>query len=271
MSDGAIGTSALNPPLRSALRAATAVLGDPRHVVRAIRGLPRFVADAWRFTRSDAATPPNLRFRLANLYPRLGEWAQPAALLDVHYFYQDVWAARHVYLTAPRSHVDVGSRIDGLIAHLLTFREVEVVDLRPLTADVRGLHFISGSITRLPFAAGSRESVSSLHVVEHVGLGRYGDAVDPQGWLSALSELRRVLAPGGRLYLSVPVGRQRVEFNAHRVFDPKTIIGALADLRLVEFAAVDDDGRFVGAADPADFATARYACGMFLFELAESE
>ena len=115
------------------------------------------------------------------------------------------------------------------------------------------------------FATGSVPSLSSLHAIEHVGLGRYGDRVDPDGCFTAMRELARVLAPGGRLYLGTPIGRERLAFNSERVFDPRTIVETLSALRLVSFDAVDDDDRFVAGADPAAFARATYACGLFEF------
>ena len=100
--------------------------------------------------------------------------------------------------------------------------------------DMAGLFTIAGDITRLPFADASIRSLSSLHVIEHIGLGRYGDPIDPSGCFAAMRELSRVLASGGHLYLSTPVGRERVCFNAHRVFAARTILNAVPDLRLDE-------------------------------------
>ena len=115
----------------------------------------------------------------------------------------------------------------------------------------------------MPFADGSVRSLSSLHVIEHIGLGRYGDRLDPEGWRSALGELARVLAPGGRLYLSTPVGRERVCFNAHRVFSPMTIVGALTGLKVERFALVDDAGNYVDNAELNRADKMNYGCGMF--------
>jgi SAM-dependent methyltransferase len=154
--------------------------------------------------------------------------------------------------------------VAGFIAHLLSFREVEFVDIRPLKTNVTGLRYVEGDLIRLPYEDRSLESLSSLHVVEHVGLGRYGDTVDPEGWLRACKELQRVLRPGGTLYLSVPIGDQRLEFDAHRVFDPMTIVRAFDQLELLDFSFVDDNGDYVPAGDPTRF-HGRLCCGLFLF------
>jgi hypothetical protein len=207
-----------------------------------------------------------MRLRFGDLYPRLGDRFEPAGSVPVHYFHQDIWAARRVREAAPARHVDIGSRIDGFVGHLLAFREVTVLDVRPLGGIHPDLHFVHADVTSLPQEDRSLESVSSLHVVEHVGLGRYGDAIDPDGCFVAMRELQRVIATGGRLYLSVPVGRERLEFNAHRVFSPRTVIDAFAELRLAEFSVVDDSGRLVEHADPDAIESARYSCGLFIFE-----
>jgi SAM-dependent methyltransferase len=139
------------------------------------------------------------------------------------------------------------------------------VDYRPLQAQISGLRVIGGDIKRLPFADGSVRSLSSLHVIEHIGLGRYGDPIDPLAYSVALRELDRVLAPGGYLYLTTPVGRERVCFNAHRVFAPRTILQTLSDLKLDSFDLVDDSGAFTGAVDLARAEQLDYGCGMFAF------
>ena len=203
---------------------------------------------------------------LRDLEPVLTDFVSEAGIARGHYFHQDLWAARRVFAEHPRQHVDVGSRIDGFVAHVLTFMPVTVVDIRGLESTVEGLTFVRGDMCRLDFfTSGSVESVSCLHAIEHVGLGRYGDPVDARGWHVALRELARVLAPGGRLYLGTPIGRERLCFNSQRVFSPVTIIDVLSDLKLAAFSAVGDDDRLVADAVPAAFAEARNACGLFEF------
>lgn len=136
---------------------------------------------------------------------------------------------------------------------------------RPLQAGLPGLAPLAGDIQHLQQADASVASLSCLHVIEHIGLGRYGDAINPQGSLLAAAELQRILQPGGRLYLSVPVGRERVCFNAHRVFAPDTVLNMFADLQLKTFSLVDDQSRYfddcrTGLADGLE-----YGCGMFCF------
>jgi len=183
---------------------------------------------------------------------------------DPHYFYQAAWIARELAKANPPLHVDIGSSV-GLVSVLSAAVLTFFVDYRPLRTQLSGLTTVAGDITKLPFADGSISSLSSLHVIEHVGLGRYGDPLDPSGWLTALRELVRVLAPHGRLYLSTPVGRERVCFNAHRVFATSTILNAAPELKLDSFAFVDDTGKFDNTADLSKAANLAYGCGMFAF------
>lgn len=180
------------------------------------------------------------RFEKNSEYKILGEWEKEAGTLGP-YFWQDLWAAQHVYRNNPERHYDIGSSISGFIGHLTSFRGtnrgVFLIDVRPLKTKIPGVEFVQGDAKRLEnIKDNSVESLSSLCALEHFGLGRYGDEIDPEGCFKALREMQRILRPGGVLYLSVPVGREHVEFNAHRIFYPKTIINELKEMELVEFS-----------------------------------
>lgn len=219
-----------------------------------------------RAYRDAPRTDKSFAFAWDEIQPMLADFTAPAGSAAGHYFHQDLWAARRIFAAHPSAHVDVGSRVDGFVAHLLTFMPVTVVDIRPLESDVAGLTFVQGDVCAMPmFADASVESLSSLHAIEHVGLGRYNDPIAPDAWRKALSECARVVAPGGRFYFGTPVGRERLNFNSGRVFDPRTIIAAVPCLRLTSFSAVDDTGVLIESAEPAAFATADYACGLFEF------
>jgi Caenorhabditis protein of unknown function, DUF268 len=183
---------------------------------------------------------------------------------DPHYFYQSAWAARNISRQHPARHVDVGSQIN-LIAPLSGFVEVEFVDLRPLAVTLPGLRCVKGSVLSLPYADGSVQSLSCLHVIEHVGLGRYGDPIDPEGTQKACRELQRVLARHGHLYVTAPIGKERVEFNAHRVHHPETILRFFSELHLVHFSCVDDQGVYRTEAEPNACKDFNYGLGLFHF------
>ncbi len=215
----------------------------------------------WRAYRS---LPHAERLRLRDVFPQLGDRVTSSPF-DRHYFYQDVWAARAVAALGSDRHVDVGSRVD-YVGFLTSHCEVVFIDIRPLAATLDRLDSIPGSILELPAADQSVNSLSCLHVAEHIGLGRYGDVLDPLGTRRAAGELQRVLAPGGQLLFSVPVGRPRVCFNAHRIHDPRDIVTMFDELELIEFSGVDDEGAFRQDRTLEELADSRYACGMYRFE-----
>jgi hypothetical protein len=235
---------------------------DARKVALSFMGLPGFVRSAYRYQAQARGGPFELRIQ--NLYPITADRYLRAGNASGHYFHQDLWAARKIFARRPSRHLDVGSRIDGFVAHLLVFMDVEVVDVRPLGSDVKGLRFVRDNGEDLTaYESESLESISSLHALEHFGLGRYGDPIDPRACFRAMASLARLLRPGGRLYVGVPIGQERVEFNAHRVFAPDTVIAGFGGLQLVSFSAVDDEGNLRENARPEDFSRARFACGLF--------
>jgi SAM-dependent methyltransferase len=240
------------------------VLFDPITAARRIIEAPAYAANLVRYWRAQRRASSEFRIELRYLYPVLGDRHGGAGNASGHYFHQDIWAAREIYRRAPDRHVDVGSSLAGFVAHLLSFREVEYVDIRPLRTNVSNLRYSKGDITALPHPDDSVESLSALHVTEHIGLGRYGDTIDTDGWRKATAELRRVLSPGGHLYFSVPIGNQRLEFDSQRVFDPVTIVEAFRPLVLERFAYIDDYGDYAGQIEPERF-RGWFSCGLFVF------
>lgn len=204
--------------------------------------------------------PKNSAFSLStsDLYPRLFD---KTATTDVDpvYFYQDAWVARKIFDRKPERHVDVGSHLPtiGIISQ---FVPTTMVDIRPPEISLQSLSFMKGSILALPFSDGSMSSLSSICVIEHIGLGRYGDELDPFGSEKAARELVRVLASGGDLYISVPVDNEnRIYFNAHRAFTREHVL-ELFPLTLVE-------ERYIYGNDLADaYATDRgFGTGLYHF------
>ncbi len=237
---------------------------DPRLCVHNLRGLPFYARDAVSYARQ--APGNSFRIRLFDSYPILGERFQAAGTADGAYFHQDLWAARKIFQRRPIEHIDVGSRVDGFVAHLLTFMPVTVIDIRLIQSKVPGLTFTQADATSLAgIASETVDSISSLHAAEHFGLGRYSDPVDPQACFQFMHRLERVLKPGGRLYFSVPIGWERVEFNANRVFASSTIVKAFPRLSLLSFSLVDDAGALHEDVALGSDKGLEFGCGLFEF------
>lgn len=251
--------------LKSLLRLMQTMGIDPVRFVRTLASLPIYLANRVRYARMHDGV--RFALRIAGTRPMTADRLEPAGRHGGHYFWQDLFMARKVRELGISRVMDVGSRVDGYITSLLADLHVDYVDVRPIA--IADPHFTShiGSITQLPFPDASQACVSSLHVIEHIGLGRYGDPVDPLGWEKALRELVRVLAQDGTLLIGTPIGRERLIFDAHRVFDPQTIIDACTShgCRLVEFAAVDDGGDLRQDISPGEASQFNYGCGLFVF------
>jgi SAM-dependent methyltransferase len=234
-------------------------IANPRYTLRGLGGYARFVCEWRRYARLPRAEP----IELINTYPQLHDHTATSEI-DAHYYYVNGWAMRRVVALAPYFHIDIASQtiFSNLLAAVLP---VVFVDYRPLQARQHGLQSLAGNLLALPFADGSIKSLSCLHVIEHVGLGRYGDPLDPAGTVKALDELSRVLAPGGHLFLATPVGRPRLCFNAHRLYAPDAIPALAPALELVEFTGIDDNGHYAEHISPAALLNSEYACGLYWF------
>ncbi len=181
-----------------------------------------------RFPMSDESR----EFKDILLYPQLNDRTKTTPF-DAYYFYQDTWAARKIFELKPSSLVDVASRIDyvGLISG---FVPTTFVDIRPLDVNLPGLTIKKGDILDLPFESNSVEMISSLSVVEHIGLGRYGDEIMPDGSRRACAELLRVVRPGGYLLIAVPAGKPLIAFNAHRIFSCEQILSYFPGTKVID-------------------------------------
>ncbi|MCR2045717.1 DUF268 domain-containing protein [Acetatifactor muris] len=187
---------------------------------------------------------------------------------STHYFAQDIWGGKKIYQNNPKEHYDIGSRLDGFIAHLLIFREVNYIDIRPLPFDIPNLHFIQSDATQLEqFKDNSVESISSFHALEHFGLGRYGDEIDPAAYRKVIKNMQRIIKPGGHIYIGVPVGpSNKLIFNAHRIFAIKTIIRLFHKMTLQDIAIVKDQNAYAESIKECEYDNVgEYWCGLFEF------
>ena len=151
----------------------------------------------------------------------------PTTQADPWGLHQDVWAFRRVLELRPAWVLDVGSDA-WLVALLAQLVPVTAVDVRPLAVRLPGLTPVRGDVCDLAWEDGVVPCVMCLSTIEHIGLGRYGDTIDPRGSERACRELQRVLAPGGHLLLSVPIAEEPVTvFNRHRLLTTAQVQGWL--------------------------------------------
>lgn len=237
-----------------------------------IKGFVQYSLNLFSYIFADKKFKSGFQIKLNSLYPSLVDRYEPAGNIPRHYFWQDLWAARKVYASKIEKHYDLGSRLSGFIAQCLPFCNIVMLDIRPLPFKIQGLEFIQVDCTNMQeIATGSIPSLSSLHAVEHIGLGRYGDNVDPLGHIQAIKELKRILSPMGNLYFSVPVGIERLEFDSHRIFNPLTIREYFNDFELVEFSIIDDENMFHENVDLNAYSSLFYGCGLFHFRKRKNE
>ena len=238
-------------------------VADPVWAIKGVLGYLHYFADWRRYS----SMPNSETIRWADAYPQVHDRTSTTPI-DKHYFYVNGWAMRRIVATAPRFHVDVASQV--IFPNLLGgVMPVVFVDYRRLEAKLTGLQCVGGSLLALPFADRSVASLSCLHVIEHVGLGRYGDPLDPEGTRKAAQELARVLAPGGNLFLTIPVGQPRLCFNAHRIHSAEFIRDLFPHLDLIEFSGIHDDRTYVERVELAEFRESEYACGLYWFRRPE--
>lgn len=196
-----------------------------------VRSLSWYFRDLQKFKNKKNNTQSHLK--LTRLYPYLSDRTKITPL-EPTYFYQDTWAAGKIFASKVKRHYDVGSNVKSM-AVISQQIPVTLIDIRPVELTLKNFDFIEGTILKLPLKDNSVASLSSLCVVEHIGLGRYGDPIDPFGTEKAVKELWRVLQKKGNLYVSVPIDiENRVYFNAHRSFTPEYFLSLFPNSELVE-------------------------------------
>lgn len=181
---------------------------------------------------------------------------------DYHYLLMNRWAFMSIMEQRPRKVIDFGSHL-GFLTMLSTMFPVDHYDIRKPCFECGNMNFKIGDVTRIDLPENYAECLTCLHVAEHVGLGRYGDEIDPSGFNKACSELQRVLAPGGVLYFAVPAGRRKTVFNKHRVLAYGDVIAAFQGLLEIEFSAIGSAG-YVKRYSRKDYLDdCEYGCGLW--------
>lgn len=237
---------------------------DLKKTFCAFLSFPRFVRDLLKFSYS-------YRGRL-ELLPCLHDWTEEGGATKNEYFWQDLLVARNIFEDNPVKHVDIGSRVDGFVGHVASFRKIEVFDVRPITTKIEGITFKQADFMNpLKDMEGYCDSLSCLHALEHFGLGRYGDPINPNGFELGFKNMTYLLKENGIFYLSVPVGTERVEFNANRIFSLNTLIelGEQNSLRLSKLILISNGATIetfcLEKAKLLDLTSQRYMLAIFIF------
>ena len=226
--------------------------------------IPFIVGDYFKYLKKDKEKRFSLNIK--DFYPQIKDKTIKTGF-DRHYVYHTAWAARKVKEINPIKHIDISSSLyfSGIVS---AFVDVDFYDYRPADLYLSGLQSLEGDLYKLPFDTDSVKSISCMHTIEHVGLGRYGDPIDPDGDLKAISELKRVVAPGGSLLFVTPLGLPKIQFNAHRIYSYEQIISYLDGFTLKEFSLIpekSENGGIILNANPELVKREEYACGCFWF------
>jgi len=238
-----------------------------------ISDLIKFIKDFKKYNRLHKELKRgNFPINTMNLFPRTKDYRSSSGTVKGDYFFQDLIVAKKIFESGVTEHIDIGSRIDGFIAHISIFlKKVIVLDIRPNIDKLFNIEFTQEDATNLAgISDNSVLSISSLHAIEHFGLGRYGDPVNPNADIDAMAAMKRTLCNGGTLYFSVPIGVERLQYNAHRVYSPSTIIKYFEGLTCKEFIAINPNGELqqdltLNDTDTYNSWTKGYGCGIFIF------
>ena len=210
--------------------------------------------------------------KMTHIFPKLDDYYDSAGTMSGHYFHQDLLVSQFIYLNKPSRHIDIGSRIDGFVAHVAAFREIEILDIRHMPKSIHE----NIKFTKIDLMIESDESkniadsISCLHTLEHFGLGRYSDKLDPQGHILGFNNIINMLKSGGTLYVSIPIGKaNEIHFNAHRIFHPNDILNWSNDaksLSIKRFDYIDDAGDLHKNVNIENFNLELvYGCGIYTF------
>lgn len=241
---------------------------DKNKLIAFVKGYNWFNEDKNRFLEQ-AALLKNKDFNFS-LHPILNEKYEQSGQMNGHYFHQDLLIAQKIFKHNPNNHLDIGSSIYGFVSNVASFRKIDVADIRDNKSTIENISFLQIDLMNEDIMPDKvYDSISCLHVLEHFGLGRYNDPVDYLGYEKGINNINKYLKKDGLFYMSVPIGRQRVEFNAHRVFNHQFILNFCKKyFELIEFNYVDDNGDLYKNINPdnLDSTILNFSCGIFIFK-----
>ncbi len=234
----------------------------------AVTGLFWFVPSYFELIRSRKKSSQYFEIKLL---PIFHDRLETSGVMSGHYFHQDLLVAQKIFKNNPLNHLDIGSSIYGFVSHVASFRQIDILDIRDNKSQVSNIKFKKVDLMDISQVESIEkyDSISCLHVIEHFGLGRYGDKIDFDGYILGLENIAKLQTKGGIFYFGTPIGKPRIYFNAHRVFDPQYILAILEQYyTLQEFHYVDDNGNLNTNIQLKEFNSDSldYGCGIFIFK-----
>lgn len=220
--------------------------------------IPFFIKSCVQFKRAGG--------KISEFSPILSDMYEGAGSSSGDYFHQDLIVAQYVFKNSPSNHLDVGSRIDGFVSHVATFREINVLDIRPLFSSHKNIIFLRHNLIDSYHSDILFDSISCLHAIEHFGLGRYGDPIDPIGHIKAFKNMLKLLVPNGRLYISFPIALEsETIFNQQRYIKYDEIFkwDMSKKVTLENFDFIDPDGKIHLSTSFETLVEYKYGCGVY--------
>ena len=230
-----------------------------------LKYLFRYLVNLYKFNKSGG--------KINNIYPILRDYnSDGGGELKNHLFHSDLLTSQYVFEAKHNNHLDIGSRIDGLVTQIASFRKIDVIDIRPV--DIRphkNINFIQSDICDTNFIQKNMnkyDSISSIGCIAHVGLGRYGDDIDINGHEKAIQNLSSLAMKNGKIYIMAPIGYEIIEFNAHRIFKPNTIVDIFQKnyCTLENFHLINDQGNLILNANLNENMNYNFAGGYYVFK-----
>lgn len=236
---------------------------DFRKTFYFIKNFLKFINDLFTFKKKGG--------KINNIYPFFDNYNSDAKEFENQLFHADLLISQYIYQKKPLNHLDIGSRIDGLVAHVASYRKLDVMDIRNVNIKPhKNINFIKKDLIKIQNFDKEKkyDSISSIGVIGHIGLGRYGDEIDPNGHVKAIKNICNLTIESGLIYILVPVGKKGVEFNSHRVLDPKEIINYFKEnnCELLEFNLVNDFGNLETNCDINNSENLNFGGGIFIFK-----
>ena len=235
-------------------------LGINLLLISNIRYIHIFIRDYFEFKKLS---------HIDHILPMLGDHKEKSSKVIKHYFNQDLLVASYIFKNNPKKHVDVGSRVDGFVAHVASFSKIEVIDIRNNNFQFKNIIFKKKDINNIDKSLINYcDSISCLHTLEHFGLGRYGDKIDPEGHIIGFKNLLKILKKNGRLYISFPISNEnKIYFNSERSFHPEEILKWSNNLELLKFDLIDDNDKIFHDINLKKIKKKlNYSCGIYVFK-----